>query len=403
MKLTYLSIIFVFFSQLSFSQKLAPYRRSSLYMLMVDDTSYQFAKVIKKAYLEAKVPDKFNDHNLENRLIKTKVKVVDKGVDKYKQGIAIANFMEDNQVAKNVIAKWFNRNKSGAFDMKLVAARGSYNASEMEVNLAKQSKRGKALIEDAGEELIKNTFILVSDFEYIPDSLVADKVQTARDNSKKFTNQLGRVGRLAGGLTDAGLNASKLTDGYVVRATSYLYQLNWTDSAAAVFYTEHWNDSTNINGERKVAFDNSTAYSLNYLGKEQAWAKVQAFKLSFKSEDELIADATIAAVDAAIAQLQKNHEEFRTKTQLFTTDPLTAKIGTKESVSKGDRFVVLEQTETPEGRTKYVQKGFIKVDGNKIWDNKVNKEASDSTQTIDRTYFKGLGGKFYPGMLIKQK
>jgi hypothetical protein len=403
MKLTYLSIIFIFFSQLSFSQKLAPYRRSSLYMLMVDDTSYQFAKVIKKAYLEAKVPDKFNDHNLENRLIKTKVKVVDKGVDKYKQGIAIANFMEDNQVAKNVIAKWFNRNKSGAFDMKLVAARGSYNASEMEVNLAKQSKRGKALIEDAGEELIKNTFILVSDFEYIPDSLIADKVQTARDNSKKFTNQLGRVGRLAGGLTDAGLNASKITDGYFVRATSYLYQLNWTDSAAAVFYTEHWNDSTNINGERKVAFDNSTAYSLNYLGKEQAWAKVQAFKLSFKSEDELIADATIAAVDAAIAQLQKNHEEFRTKTQLFTTDPLTAKIGTKESVSKGDRFVVLEQTETPEGRTKYVQKGFIKVDGNKIWDNKVNKEASDTTQTLDRTYFKKLGGKFYPGMLIKQK
>jgi hypothetical protein len=88
---------------------------------------------------------------------------------------------------------------------------------------------------------------------------------------------------------------------------------------------------------------------------------------------------------------------------LFTTDPLTAKIGTKESVSKGDRFVVLEQTETPEGRTKYVQKGFIKVDGNKIWDNKVNKEASDTTQTLDRTYFKKLGGKFYPGMLIKQK
>jgi hypothetical protein len=372
-------------------------------MLMVDDTSYQFAKVIKKAYLEAKVPDKFNDHNLENRLIKTKVKVVDKGVDKYKQGIAIANFMEDNQVAKNVIAKWFNRNKSGAFDMKLVAARGSYNASEMEVNLAKQSKRGKALIEDAGEELIKNTFILVSDFEYIPDSLVADKVQKARDNSKEITNRLGGVGRLAGGLTDVGLGASKITDGYVVRATSYLYQLNWTDSAAAVFYTEHWNDSTNINEERKVAFDNSTAYSLNYIGKEKAWAKVQALKLSFKSEDELIADATIAAVDAAIAQLQKNHEEFRTKTQLFTTDPLTAKIGTKESVSKGDRFVVLEQTETPEGRTKYVQKGFIKVDGDKIWDNRVNKDASDTTQTIDRTYFKGLGGKFYPGMLIKQK
>lgn len=403
MKYTYLSILFIFLSQLSYSQKLAPYRRSSLYMLMVDDTSYQFSKVIKKAYLEAKVPDKFNDHNLENRIIKAKVKVVDKSVDKYKQGIAIANFMEENHVAKNLIAKWFNRNKNGAFDMKLVAARGSYNASEMEVNLAKQSKRGKALIEDAGEELIKNTFILISDFEYIPDSLVADKAQAIRNDTKQIANRLGGVGRLAGGLTDVSLNASKLTNGYVVRATSYLYQLNWTDSASAVFYTEHWNDSTNINEERKVAFDNSTAYSLNYIGKEQAWAKVQAFKLSFKSQDELIADATIAAVDAAIAKLQKNHEEFRTKTQLFTTDPLTAKIGMKESVSKGDKFVVLEQTETPEGRTNYVKKGYITVDGDKIWDNRVNKEASDTTQTLDRTYFKGTGAKFYPGMLIKQK
>jgi hypothetical protein len=403
MKYTYLSILFIFLSQLSYSQKLAPYRRSSLYMLMVDDTSYQFSKVIKKAYLEAKVPDKFNDHNLENRIIKAKVKVVDKSVDKYKQGIAIANFMEENHVAKNLIAKWFNRNKNGAFDMKLVAARGSYNASEMEVNLAKQSKRGKALIEDAGEELIKNTFVLISDFEYIPDSLVADKAQAIRNDTKQIANRLGGVGRLAGGLTDVSLNASKLTNGYVVRATSYLYQLNWTDSASAVFYTEHWNDSTNINEERKVAFDNSTAYSLNYIGKEQAWAKVQAFKLSFKSQDELIADATIAAVDAAIAKLQKNHEEFRTKTQLFTTDPLTAKIGMKESVSKGDKFVVLEQTETPEGRTNYVKKGYITVDGDKIWDNRVNKEASDTTQTLDRTYFKGTGAKFYPGMLIKQK
>jgi hypothetical protein len=403
MKYTYLSILFIFLSQLSYSQKLAPYRRSSLYMLMVDDTSYQFSKVIKKAYLEAKVPDKFNDHNLENRIIKAKVKVVDKSADKYKQGIAIANFMEENHVAKNLIAKWFNRNKNGAFDMKLVAARGSYNASEMEVNLAKQSKRGKALIEDAGEELIKNTFVLISDFEYIPDSLVADKAQAIRNDTKQIANRLGGVGRLAGGLTDVSLNASKLTNGYVVRATSYLYQLNWTDSASAVFYTEHWNDSTNINEERKVAFDNSTAYSLNYIGKEQAWAKVQAFKLSFKSQDELIADATIAAVDAAIAKLQKNHEEFRTKTQLFTTDPLTAKIGMKESVSKGDKFVVLEQTETPEGRTNYVKKGYITVDGDKIWDNRVNKEASDTTQTLDRTYFKGTGAKFYPGMLIKQK
>ena len=64
------------------SQTLQPYRRSSLYMLMIDDTSYEHASTIKKAYLEAKVPEKFNDHNLENRLISNKVIVKDKETNK---------------------------------------------------------------------------------------------------------------------------------------------------------------------------------------------------------------------------------------------------------------------------------------------------------------------------------
>ncbi|NJO91351.1 MAG: hypothetical protein HC831_22110, partial [Chloroflexia bacterium] len=36
-----------------------------------------------------------------------------------------------------MVAKWFNRKENGCFDMNMVAERGSYNASEMDVELAK--------------------------------------------------------------------------------------------------------------------------------------------------------------------------------------------------------------------------------------------------------------------------
>ena len=72
---------------------------------------------------------------------------------------------------------------------------------------------------------------------------------------------------------------------------------------------------------------------------------------------------------------------------------------------------VLEQEIDAEtGRTKYVRKGTIKVDGSQIWDNRYmagEELPADSTgnviakPTIDRTLFKG-GSNYYPGLLIRQ-
>ena len=66
-----------------------------------------------------------------------------------------------------MVAKWFNRDKqTGSFNMELIKERGLYNANQQQTNVARASIRGMALLEDAGELLIHNTYLVVNDIKY---------------------------------------------------------------------------------------------------------------------------------------------------------------------------------------------------------------------------------------------
>ncbi len=372
------------------------YRRSSLYTIMLDEDRREHENVIRKTFLEFPIPDKFNDHNLETRKISV--------LPNKDHSSDINDFLLTNDIAKSLVAKWFNRDEKGCFNMNLVSQRGYYNASDIDVKTAMQSKRGTALLADAGEELIGNTFVLVSDLKFINKQDLSKEINNKVDRLSAVAHLAGTAGTLAGiGVTQIAKAGVRVAGkGYVVITTSYLYRLNWNDSIASVFYNNYWMDSKTYNEEKKKAFDKTWMFSLKFIGSEKAWADVQSTIYTKKSEDELVKIATINALDAVIAKLQKNHEEFRTSTPLYTTDPLSAKIGTKEGLEKGDKYAVLEQVIDEDGKTTYVEKGTIKVDGSQIWNNIYM--AADSTQTIDRTLFKKVNGRdFYPGMLIKQK
>lgn len=408
MKNIKLIIVLFFIPFFSFGQKIENseqviYRRSSLYPFMIVETNRKYSDVIQNVFLSSPVPDKFNNHIVSGQTIKNGIAP---GLKKRKDKIIsqsdnISRYLAQNHIAKQIVAKWFNRQPNGSFDMNLVASRGSYNATEMDVELAKSSKRGTALLADAGEELIGNTFIVVNDFDYVNKEEVAQKV-----------NRGIRIVKSVAQLADVDLETSTLEStittfgkGYVVRTTSYLYRLVWNDSIAGVFYDEYWIDKNNMDNSRKAAFDNSNIFRMELVGWEVAWADLQSTIYTKKTEEELIAIATMRAIDAVIAKLQRKYEVFRTKTPLYSVDPLAAKIGMKEGLEKGDRFEVLEQIMNKHGRTKYKRRGVIKVDKNHIWDNRFEAgtggdDANDASK-LGFTKFKG-SGKYYPGMLIRQ-
>lgn len=396
-----LTTMFLFSIFWGMAQETSPdelkYRRSSLYTVMIETPNLPYANEIKQYFANSPMPDKFNDHNLGKRVY----------IDGELPLGGYANGIQQkvlDEIARDLVAKWFNRSEKGGFNMDLVGQRGNYDASAIDITTARASKRGVDMLADAGEELIGKTFVLVNQFKYTDKAEVAQKVNKGLGLLKLAGNFVPGMDNLATAATVAQVGATVAGKGYVVRTTAYLYQLVWDEATAATFYNEYWADDQTITPEKKQAFDQSTIFKLRYVGSDNSWADVQSSIFTNKSEVQLVERATTKAIDEVIVKLQKNHDEFKTKTPLFTGEPIAAKIGLKEGLTEKSTFEVIEQRIDENGRTKYVSVGTVRVDKNyPIWDNRFGaNEENPSSQ--DRTYFKKVsGGPFYPGMLLVQK
>ncbi len=371
------------------------YRRSSLYTMMINDTLRDHFNVIKDAFGNTELSEKFNDHNIGPYLI-------DATSGEKDQSEIITQYLNENGVARELVAKWFNRNQDGKFNMDLIATRGQYNASDLDYMIAGDSKRGEALLADAGEELIGNTFLIVNDYKYTNKEEVAKKASGFLSVIKDVASKVGYNDIVtAAAATDLALGV--VGKGYVIKTTSYLYRLEWDDEVQSTFYQEYWMDDNNYESSKKEAFDTCDLFKLRLVGEESAWADLQSTVFTSKSEEDLIRIATVKATDKGISKLQRKFEEFRTKSPLHSGDPIAAQIGLKEGLEKGDRFEVLEQVIDEDGRTSYKRVGTIKVDPDKIWDNSyLHEENSEVVNSNPFTEFKGSNNKYYSGMLIRQ-
>jgi len=376
------------------------YRRNSVYTLMVNDMGRKHATVIKDAFGNAEIPQKFNDHNIGPYLINTRaVKDPKPQIDAY--------LLREN-VAKKIVAKWFNRSTDGAFNMDLVAARGEYDATAVDKAVAGSLQRGDAILADAGEELIGKTFVIVHNFRYTNKENIAKGAKAGMMAGRFIGGALGMSGTINTALKVGETAVTAAGKGYIVRTSSYLYRLVWNEETEAIFYNNHWTDDASFDQTKANAFNSATNYKLQYIGMQSAGADVQSSVFSNKNESDLIRMATVKATNRAVAKLEKKFEAFRTKTPLYTASPITARIGTKDGLEGGDKFEVLEQVYDAEtGKMSYNRVGVISVDGGNIWENSMSPEEEAELKKQGKltkrpyTYFKG-SGNYYPGQLIKQ-
>lgn len=384
------------------------YRRSSIYSLLINHVDQQFASEIKDAFVQIPVPDKFNDHNLS-----VKVLTLDKKLDNAKsdkENPAITEFLNNNKVASRLVGRWFNRDSyTGVCDMELVKERGLYNASEFDRQLALHSARGLAMLQDAGEDLIGNTFVLVNDIRYVDKNKAAKtagsifKMLGAIGGSVMQANgQLGNskaissLGNLMGDMAET-------FKGFTVKINTFLYRLEWNGEQAGEFYQEQYADKPDAT--KKANFENARGkYRLRYVGKVESKGGTTSFLGIKEDEPEvMVRKACQRALDENIVDLQRGYEEFRTKTPLVTVDPITAYIGMKEGVTEDSRFEVLETIEMEDGTHKYNKVGEIAPVKNLIWDNRfmASEEGAVGSQ-LGYTTFRVVKGKdFSKGMLIR--
>lgn len=378
------------------------YRRSSIYSILVNHTDQKFSDEIKEAFLQIPVPDKFNDHNLSVKVVNMGTKL--KGATSQKENTVITEFLNNNKVASRLVGRWFNRDYyTGQCDMELVKERGLYNATEFDKQLAMRSARGMAMLQDAGEDLIGNTFVLVNDIRYV------DKNKGARTGAS-FFKALGSIASIATGmsidnLTDNIGNVIETIKGFSVKINTFLYKLEWDEEQAALFYQDQY--ASNPDKTKRTNFENARSnYKLKYVGKVESKGSSNTSVLGIGEDkpEVMIRKACQRAIDDNVADLQRNYEEFRTKSPLISVEPLTAYVGMKEGVAPKIQYEVLEMVEMENGKHKYNRVGVIEPIDNLIWDNRfMAEEEGAAGATLGFTTFRKVSGKeFSKGMLIRE-
>jgi hypothetical protein len=332
--------------------------------------------------------------------------------------------MTDNQIAKKLVSKWFNRGADGSFDYELIGTRGAFNASFIDAKTAAASSDGKYLLQSAGFELINNTFVVVSKMKFVENEPIArgirDAAILALNRAPSYVQVIGtKVAQLA---------YEKAKEGYSVWTTSYLYKLKWDDTTQGTFFEEMYAERGQMTAEKKAKYDATDLFQMELVGSEKATTLVTFSLTEKRTEEEIIKLSVTRNIDKVFAKLQKNYDVFKPKVPLFTGYPITAKIGMKEGLEGGEKFEVLEQVQDEKtGKIEYKRIGKIKVNKKLIWDNRSNigdlidtkenetasttntafsligQETNTTTdnKTIDRTTFKG-GKNYYPGLLIRQ-
>jgi hypothetical protein len=388
------------------AQEEARYRRSSLYSILINHSDQKFANEIRNSFVQIPVPDKYNDHELAPKVFQLNGKLKNASSDR--ENPEITDFLERNQVASRLVGKWFNRDiYTGVCDMDLVKERGLYDATEFDRQMAERSARGKAMLEDAGEELIGHTFVLVNDIRYI------DKAQ----KSALWGGILAGLGAAAGaslGNANLGRSVTNLSQsvgnivetikGFKVKINTFLYQLVWDDETAAVFYEKQYTDVPDP--AKRDAFNNARGtYRLKYVGKVESKGSTTSFMgVNLDKPENMVRKACQRAIDENIVDLQTEFEEFRTFTPILTSEPITASIGMKEGVSAKSRFEVLERVEESDGSYSYKRVGVVAPVEDQIWDNRyMAVEEGAKGATLGRTTFKKVSGSTpMAGMLIRE-
>ncbi len=364
------------------SEENQEFERSSMHVMMIKHMNHKFADVVEDVFMKSPFPERFNEHNLG-------VKVVSFAGHKDDQSGNIQSFTEQVNLGQKMVAKWFNRDKTtGSFNMELIKERGFYNATQSDINEARASIRGRALLEDAGENLIRHTYLLINDINYV--------TKGSGNAWLKF------LGATYGGGTDMALSSLTGIGGFKVEVTSYLFRLVWNDAIMNEFYVDMYTEDGEKDKEKVGKFQSECdLFKMEYVGKTSSESSATKFTKS-KDPSALLTKVTVRAMDKNIASLQRSYPDFRIKAPLISTEPLAAYVGLKEDVTPDSRFEVLERVLTEEGKVVYERVGEIKPKADRIMDNRY-MAYEDGEQEIKATEFVKVSGKdFQIGMLIRE-
>ena len=410
------------------------YFRNALTQMMIYHPEDEFGYDVYKIFNELPIQEKYDNHDLDIKVIdNSKISgvagkpkgglhrqtyggsMVLTGDEKQKNADALLKLLNDADVGKRIVAKWFNLTgetlQDAHFSTKVLEDRSDYNATMLDVVKARNTIEGTAALQNVSEELITHSFVLISDMTYITAENRADATKTT------FAVIGGIFDALSGGNSGRRLaeNVGDIADkftGFKVFTHSYLYQLVWNDSIANIFYDKYYTSEPNPERIRAFLADETT-FKVKYLGNESANYEKTTTHGQYSRED-LLQMITARSIDLNVAKLQKRFDAFRVSAPITTIEydkkgnisGFRAQIGIKEGVEDDIDYEVLRCV-YEKGRIKYNRVAVLKPVKNQIWDNRFNAliendEDGNTAGTLFKIKDKTDASKVYIGMLIRQ-
>ncbi len=346
------------------------YDRSAVTLFYVQFSNEAHASEIQSKIDKISFSDKYYNNNLNqitlpNAFTRKSHELVE----------SLSKYMNDQQVGRQVISKWYARQDDGTMNMDLIFDRGMFNATDAAYIKAQSTKLGNAVLQDYGNRLIGRSYILVLDYQ---------SIQTMKEAKM------------------SGMKGWKST------VTGYLFKVKYNEETQNAVY-DAWiypEDSPTVKAEKNKKFEQIqvpvefVTKTTVYVTASQPAEDTQLGRLmKQKSEDELLSEMVQKGYDESLYFLEKNHEDFMVKTTIFQVRPIRAKIGKKEGLKCDNRYFAYEYVyDEKTNTTKPRFRGVIRATSSIVDNRQVAKGDMPTSK-----FYQTSGRRLRTGYLLRQQ
>lgn len=286
-----------------------------------------------------------------------------------------------NRIANQVLDKIFESDGK-AWHLESIFKRARYNLTDDQVRILENSAQGKSAGSEGAkysEKVLRKTFIVAYS---VRDIQSYQEYYDAQDEKRR---QL--AARSKGKIKFTPVN--RLFRGYKARLSSWCFKIDMNDSILDLVWTHF---------DNKARRD-SIVYPLLLAGSFERDISVQDPLRNPLPvpEEELFRRLAVQIFSGTTDRYEDMVPDFRVRTPIISTDPITAKIGLKEGLRLDQRYMVYEN-QMKNGRLVSVRKGVVRA-GLGIQDNR----SENSGSTTPSRFYQVAGRRLYPGMLMEQK
>ncbi|GEM_PF-1421654 len=340
------------------------------------------ADLIKQALEEVPLQEKFYDNPVGKRIIRLRKRQEKKEKflntqDENKRIEAIRDFLNKNHLGRVMVAHWYNYDPREGFDLSRVFERAEYNATDEEIFVSRNSKRGKARIRDYGHTLVSNSYLAVIDLRGI----------------EKDVSREGDYANIS----------------YQSEMGVYLFKLQFGEKQIdQLFNVWFYKDDPPEIKEKKAAAFQRMDFPLQYVMAEPEahhitgkarYSMIDEMKGEELNIKELNSKAFNQMIEESYEKMQfqasKKVEAFKVKKKVMGVHPIQAKIGKKESLKTDDKYFVYEY-QWDEELDKAVAQRKAVIRAKKVADNRGNQRSKRSR------FYQIYGGTIDEGMVLRE-